>query len=108
MDMSTFKSTDKGQEKPDWGVVRRQVHLKAIRENQVSVANMIMFLAEDPPNASAAKECLDELDFDGQKGVWSCSTKDGGMWETWQRDALKYGDLTTTNSYSVWKARNGR
>ena len=104
--MTTFRSSDKGQEKADWGVVRRAQHLAAIRRNQVSVAEMILFLAEDPPNASAAKEALDELDFESQRGIWSCSTKDGGMWETWQRDALKYGDLETTNSWNVWKARN--
>jgi hypothetical protein len=60
--MSKFTSTDKGQEKADWGVVRRAQHLAAIRRNQVSVAEMILFLAEDPPNASAAKEALDELE----------------------------------------------
>ena len=104
--MSEFKSTDKGNDGADWGRVRRLQHLAAIRRNQVSVAEMILFLAEDPPNASAAKEALDELDFESQRGIWSCSTKDGGMWETWQRSALKYGDLTTDNSWNVWKARN--
>ena len=105
MDMSAFTSKDKGGDKPDWGIVRRRVHLAAIRKNQVSVAEMILFLAENPPNASAAKEALDELDWEDAKGIWSCSTKDGGMWETWQRYALKAGDLND-RSWDVWKARN--
>jgi hypothetical protein len=92
-----------GAQKPDWPKIRRAEHLAAIRRNQVSVAHMILFLAEDPPNASAAKEALDELGEDA-RGVWSCSTKDGGMWETWQRDALKFGELG--RSWETWKARN--
>ena len=55
MDMSDF------QNKPEWGNSKRARHLLAIRRNQVSVAEMFLFLAEDPPNASAAKEALDEL-----------------------------------------------
>ena len=48
------------------------------------------------PLASAAKELLDEIKGDDQTAIWSCSTKDGGVWETWQRDALKYGRLDAT------------
>ena len=74
-------------------------HLKAIRENQVSVAYMILYVngidfeitAVGPPLASAARECLNELKYDGIN-VWSCSTKDGGMWTTEQRHMLKYGE----------------
>ena len=104
--MSKFQSKDEGKERPDWGNSKRARHLLAIRRNQVSVAEMFLFLAEDPPNASAAKEALDELEHEDATGIWSCSTKDGGVWETWQRDALKYGELT--RSWDVWKAENNR
>lgn len=80
-------------------------HNKAIRENKLSVAHMILFLEEDPPNASAAKECLDELGYEGID-IWSCSTTAGGIWERWERDALKYGELT--DAYRIWCARNNR
>ena len=83
--------------KPDSGLKLRR-HLKAIRDNQVSVAYMILYVngidfeitAVGPPLASAARECLNELSYDGIN-VWSCSTKDGGMWTTEQRHMLKYG-----------------
>ncbi len=81
-------------------------HLLAIRDNQVSVAHIILFLAEEPPNASAAQECLLELDNEIRTDLWSCSTTAGGMWETWQRDALKYGTLD--DSYDIYCRRMGR
>ena len=78
-------------------------HLKAIRENQVSVAYMILYVngidfeitAVGPPLASAARECLQELqkiDQHTMTNIWSVSTKDGGMWTTEQRHMLKYGE----------------
>ena len=76
-------------------------HLGVIRRNKEVVAAIFLFLAEDPPNASAAKEALQELDHRDQMDLWSVSTKAGGVWERWERDALKYGDLTTTNAYSI-------
>ncbi len=80
-------------------------HLLAIRDNQVSVAHIILFLAEEPPNASAAQECIVELGYDGID-IWACSTKDGGMWETWQRAAMKTGELS--DSYNIYCRRMGR
>ena len=108
MDMTTFTN------KEDYREARLRRHLFGLRKNQVSVALIVLalhgyhvrleYLGE--PNASAAKEMLDELGGDSVD-VWSCSTKDGGFWETWQRDAMKYGDLTTTNSWGVWSQKNG-
>ena len=107
MDMSEFTRVR------DLKEARLRRHLKGLRENQISVALIMLELAGyrvtldyvGEPNASAAKEILDELE--DPTSVWSCSTKDGGVWETWQRDAMKYGDLTTTNSWNVWKTRKG-
>jgi len=80
-------------------------HLMAIRENKFTVGHIFLFLCEDPPNASAAKEALEELSWEDQIKIWSCSTKDGGVWETWERDALKYGELQ--DSYQTWLRRIG-
>jgi len=74
-------------------------HCKAIRENQLSVAFMILYLhgyefelnRTDAPLASAARECLDELGYDGID-VWACSTKAGGIFTTKQRAMLKTGE----------------
>lgn len=74
-------------------------HTEAIREHQISVALMFLYLNgyeielhyTGKVNASAAFELLDELGYDGIP-IWSCSTKDGGVWTTWQRQALKTGE----------------
>ena len=92
MDMTRYTQTGD----TEW---KLRKHTKAIRENQLSVAFMLLALngyecdmhRTDKPNASFAKECLDELDMEGQVGVWSCSTKAGGIWTTEQRRMLKYG-----------------
>jgi len=67
-------------------------HCEAIRNNKVSVAYMMLFLSEQPPNASAARECLDELGYEGID-IWSCSTKAGGIWTTEERRMLKTGEV---------------
>ena len=92
------------------GKLRR--HIQAIKEHPLEVALMLLYLEgyevelndTGSPRASAAKEILDELSYEGIP-IWSCSTTSGGIWETWQRDALKYGDLDATNSYAVWERR---
>ena len=76
-------------------------HVDVIRRNKLTFAEIVLFLSEDPPNASAAREALKELDPQDQIDLWSVSTQAGGVWERWERDALKYGDLTTTNAYSI-------
>jgi hypothetical protein len=87
-------------------------HTKAIRENKISVALMFLYLQGyevelhyiGKPNASAAKEALDELNYEGIP-IWSCSTTLGSVWETWERDAIKFGDLDATKSWGVWNRR---
>ena len=78
--------------------VLRQV--LAMRRNKDVIRQILNYLAEDIPNASAAREALEEIEPRDRIDIWSCSTKAGGFWETWERDALKYGDLTTTGAYS--------
>ena len=82
-------------------------HTAAVRDNQITVLAILQFLFEEPPNASAAREALQECDQDLQTDLWSQSPTAGGIWQTWQRDALKYGDLELTNSYNVHRQRQG-
>jgi len=75
-------------------------HCKAIRENQVSVACMLLALngysvelnRAGTPLAGYARECLDELGYEGID-IWSCSTTAGGIWTTEQRNMLKTGEV---------------
>ena len=91
MDMSQYSND---------GSFKLRGHLEAIRENQVSVACMILYLHgydfeltdTGSPLAGAARECLQELDKKGMTGVYSCSTKAGGIWSTAQRYMLKFGE----------------
>ena len=82
-------------------------HTMAVRQNPDLVQAILEFLLEDPPNASAAREVLQTCERQVAIDLWSCSPTNGGIWETWMRDALKYGDVTTTNSYAVFRARKG-
>ena len=77
----------------------------AVKRNKDILGHVFLFLSEHPPNASAAQEAFEELDWDAQTDIWSVSTTAGGIWETWERDALKYGRLDATNSYAVWERR---
>ena len=91
MDMSQYSKAKDG---------RLRQHTDAIRENQISVAQMILYLKGYQPewhytgtiNASAAQELLEELE-EYRTPIWSCSTKAGGIWETWQRACLKTGQV---------------
>ena len=83
-------------------------HTAAVRDNQITVLAILQFLFEEPPNASAAREALQECEQDVQTDLWSQSPKAGGIWQTWQRDALKYGDIDLTNSYNVHRQRTGQ
>jgi hypothetical protein len=99
MEMTQFTTTGASDFK-----LRR--HCKAIRENQLSVAFMILYLhgyefdlkRAGKPLASAAMECLEEIGSGGteeekqaQVDIYSCSTKAGGIWTTEQRHMLKFG-----------------
>ena len=94
MDMTTFTN------KEDYKEARLRRHLRGLRENQLSVAYMILYLhgydfevkSIGPPLASAAKECLMELNNEVRIDIWSCSTTAGGFWTTDQRHMLKYGE----------------
>ena len=93
MDMSEYTGTVNSDYK-----LRK--HCKAIRENQVSVAVMLLalngysveLLRAGKPLASFARECLDELGYEGID-IWSCSTTAGGIWTTEQRKMLKTGEV---------------
>ena len=80
-------------------------HTAAVKCNKDILWHVFKFLSEHPPNASAAQEAFEDLDWETQTALWSVSTKAGGIWETWERDALKYGRLDATNSYTVWERR---
>jgi hypothetical protein len=99
MDMERY--TKKSQNS-SWKLLR---HLRAIRENQLVVAEIFLFLAEDPPNVEGAVEAFESLDKKDQIAIWSCSTRDGGVWERWQRDALKYRELT--DAWRIYCERKG-
>lgn len=72
---------------------RLKAHCLAVRRNKDILAHVFMFLSEDPPNASAAQEAFEEIDFDDKIAIWSVSPTAGGIWETWEREALKIGEL---------------
>ena len=101
MDMTEFAKAKEG---------RLQKHTKAIRDNKISVALMMLYLEgydvelhyRGHPLADLAQEALDELGYDGID-IWSCSTRDGGIWETWERAALKTGTL---DEWEKFRARN--
>ena len=97
MDMTQYTNNLVGGKDSDY---KLRKHCKAIRENQVSVAFMLLYLSgyefevkqTGAPLASAARECLDELGYDGID-VWSCSTTAGGIWTVEQRKMLKTGEV---------------
>ena len=99
MDMTAYTSTQQTDSK-----LRRQVDV--LRRNKDIFAHVFKHLSDDPPNASAAKEAYDELPYDDQIPGYSVSTKDGGVWERWERDAIFYGRLDATNAYAVWERRS--
>ena len=80
---------------------RLLLHTKAIRRNKDILAYVFRFLSEDPPNASAAQESFNEIEGADQIALYLAPSK-GGIWETWERSAIKYGTLDADNSYQVW------
>ena len=103
MDMSKYGGRNSSL--PSNGEYKLLRHCEAIRRNKDSIGAIFLFLIESPPNASAAKECFDEISHEDQKAIYSVSTKAGGIWERWERDAIFYGDLDATSAWSVWCKR---
>lgn len=107
MDMSRFaQPAAKGSS-------RLEAHTRAIRENQISVALVFLYLQGyevellymGEPQLDKAKEVWDELPNETKTPLWSVSTTSGGIWETWERDALKYGSLSETSAWDRWNRR---
>ena len=104
MDMSKFSKVTGVRE----NALRE--HTEGIRKHQLEVALMILYLHgyevelndTGQPRASAAKEILNELHYSGIP-IWSCSTKSGGIWETWQRQLLKTGDVDASPAWRAWR-----
>ena len=90
MDMSRYNQTGD----PEW---KLRKHCKAIRENQVSVLYILAALLGyevyrvGEPQPDFARECLEEIEFQDQIDLWSCSTTAGGIWTVPQRRMLKTG-----------------
>lgn len=101
MDMTEFANGHGGRDAPDFKLAK---HCKAIRRNKDILWHVFRFLAEDPPNASAAQEAFEEMHEDDQIAIWSVSTKAGGIWERWEREAIKTGELG--DAYAVWQRRS--
>ena len=80
-------------------------HCEAIRRNKDIIGSVFIYLSEHPPNASAAEEAFNELNHEDQTAIYSVSTKDGGVWETWERDAVFYGRLDETKAWDSWNRR---
>ncbi len=97
MDMSEYSGVKHGN--------RFKELTEAIRRNKDILAHVFMFLSTDPPNASAAQESFEEIRDADKIAIFGVSTTKGGIWETWERDALKFGRLDATNSYAVWQRR---
>ncbi len=96
MDMSQHSKSD----------YKLRNHCEAIRRNKDILWQVFKYLSEHPPNASAAKECFDEIEKEDQPDIYSVSTKAGGVWERWERDAIFYGRLDATEAYAVWERRS--
>ena len=97
MDMTRYSTSAL----PTLGEYKLRKHCKAIRENQVSVAYMLLALNgydfdvyyTGHPLAEYARECLRELESEPQTGIYSCSPTAGGIWTTPQRKMLFTGEV---------------
>jgi hypothetical protein len=101
MDMTTFMIA-----KPS-GDIKLLKLCDAIRRNKRDIlVAVFQFLNEDPPNASAAQEAFEEMNHEDQIAIFSVSKTAGGIWETWEREALKTGQLGP--AWDIWAARHNR
>ena len=87
MDMSEYT----GGKKQESDLYRLKAHCLAIRRNKDILAAVFGFLTERPPNASAAQEAFEEMDFQDKIDIWSVSPTAGGIWTTEERRILKTG-----------------
>ena len=108
--MDANKYLGNGQDKE---VLYLKRHTAGVREHQIAIALVLLYLNGYIPTISylgeplvdVAKEVWDELSNEDKIALWSCSTRGGSIFETWQRDALKYGDLDATKAWSAWNRR---
>ena len=96
MDMSQYNGHDERRH-----ANRLLECLGAIRRNKDILADVFLALAEDPPNATRAMESFEEMENEDKIAIWSLSPTAGGIWETWERHAIKTGDLN--NSWDVFQ-----
>jgi len=89
MDMSEYT----GGNKQESDLYRLKAHCLAIRRNKDILAEVFRFLSERPPNASAAQEAFEEMNFQDKIDIWSLSTQAGGIWTTEERRILKTGEV---------------
>ena len=99
MDMSSFTRDAAGRD-----IRKLRDHLAALRRNKDIIGHVFLFLSETPPNASAALEAFEEIGFDDKIKIWSVAPRDGGVWESWEREALKTGTLG--RSWEIYKAEH--
>jgi len=111
MDMTQFSDDPQvPHQRPSDYKLRK--HCKAIRENKVPVAVIMLALEgwevdlhrgtvrrAGTPLAGFAKECLDEISSGGTEAekqahidIYSCSPTAGGVWSTSDRRMLKTGE----------------
>lgn len=95
-DMTQYSGKENGE------LIRLRQHCAAIRRNKDILWHVFSFLQEEPPNASAAQEAFEEIHFEDKIALYLAPSK-GGIWETWERTAIKTGELG--NDYEIWKAR---
>ena len=101
MDMSQY-GTESEVSRLRKEVTRLKKLTKAVRENKDILADVFLALNEDPPNASRAQESYEEMEFEAKCDSY-LSPSAGGIWETWERHAVKTGELGP--SYDVFKRR---
>lgn len=68
---------------------------RAIRENRDAIVFIWECFREPTLLASAAQEAFEELSTDDQIALWTAPSR-GGIWESWERDVLKHGEIKQT------------
>ena len=81
---------------------RLKACLYAIRKNKDIFADVFIALTAHPPNPTRAQESYEEMGFDFKCDGY-LSTTSGGVFEVWERHAIKTGELGP--SYQVFLAK---